>query len=137
MGELVPPPTKWTISRRSPSFKVICGQRSRGAISRLSSTATRSDFMPRDSISVASVNPGATSGKGRMSPLMQRFIDARFRCVRETSRWLGVVSPVLCLHIRPQDSVDARLITRTTLLEPAHHVVIDPDRETVLGFGHD
>jgi len=67
-----PPPTKWTISRRSPSLRAVCGQRSRGTMSRLSSTATRSDFILRDVINDVSVNPvgDVGSGKERSSPLM-------------------------------------------------------------------
>ena len=71
-----PPPTKWTISSRSPSFSVVSDQEARGAISRLSSTATRSDFMPRDSTSAASVSGDL---KSFCSPLIWRVIGNSLR----------------------------------------------------------
>src|SRR5437868_9946005 len=65
-----PPPTKWTISRRSPSARSVACQRSRATMSRLSSTATRSDFIPSWSTSAARVSPSAANS--RASPLMNK-----------------------------------------------------------------
>ncbi len=65
-----PPPTKCTISSRSPSCKGVCGHCSRGTISRLSSIATRSGFMPRPSTSA----PSVSAEWDWVSPLIVRFI---------------------------------------------------------------
>src|SRR5579871_556219 len=67
-----PPPTKWTISRRSPSDRLVLDQRSRGTMSRLRSMATRSAFMPSCSTREASV---VTSVNSRSAPLMMSFIE--------------------------------------------------------------
>jgi hypothetical protein len=70
-GQQVPPPTKCTISRRSPSESWVSGQRSRGTISRFHSTATRSDFIPICAMSAARVS-GLSKVRG--SPLISIFI---------------------------------------------------------------
>src|SRR6266446_6732417 len=67
-----PPPTKWTISRRSPSCNGVCGHWSRGTISRFSSIATRSGFMPRVSTSAPRVSADEAWG----SPLIVSFIES-------------------------------------------------------------
>src|ERR1700674_2759535 len=67
-----PPPTKWTISRRSPSCNGVCGHWSRGTISRLSSIATRFGFMPSPATSAPRVSADETWG----SPLIVRFIES-------------------------------------------------------------
>src|SRR5437879_5466471 len=71
-GAVDPPPTKWTISRRSPSCNGVCGHWSRGTISRFSSMATRSGFMPRVSTSAARVSADEDWG----SPLIVSFIES-------------------------------------------------------------
>ena len=120
-----PPPTKWTISRRSPSFSSICGQRSRGAMSRLSSTATRSDFMPMSSIKADSMNgpAGAGSAKARSSPLMRSFMG----CEISGSQRLG------CNHdlkSRPGLSVAGRtLLSLRVSLGLVHPQIVELSRE--------
>ena len=69
-----PPPTKWTISRRSPSCNGVCGHWSRGTISRFSSMATRSGFMPSPATSAPRVSADETWG----SPLIVSFIEFVF-----------------------------------------------------------
>lgn len=65
-----PPPTKWTISRRSPSCNGVCGHWSRGTMSRLSSIATRSGFMPKPSTSA----PSVSADEACASPFIVKFI---------------------------------------------------------------
>src|SRR5450759_1617895 len=67
-----PPPTKCTISRRSPSLSGVSDHWARETISRLSSTATRSPFIPSRSISCAN---DRESGKLFSSPLMNKRIE--------------------------------------------------------------
>ena len=62
-----PPPTKWTISKRSPSATRTSPRVERGTISRLRSTATRLGSRPSCSTISASVTPAITP---RASPLM-------------------------------------------------------------------
>lgn len=73
-GQPLPPPTKWTTSSRSPSLSVVSAQRSRGTMSRFSSTATRSCFMPSFSTRAERVKAGGTLTKSRSSPLICSFI---------------------------------------------------------------
>src|SRR5258706_3721008 len=91
-----PPPTKWTISRRSPSLSSVSGQRSRGTMSRLSSTATRSDFISNASTKPASVKSagGDGSAKTRSSPLMCTLMA----CVSSESILLGFAQGELAGH---------------------------------------
>jgi len=74
-GNSQPPPTKWTISRRSPSDRLVSDHCSRGTMLRFSSTATRSCFMPNCSTSPESVSGGS---KSRFSPLIWSFMGRGF-----------------------------------------------------------
>jgi hypothetical protein len=67
-----PPPTKCTISSWSWSFNFVCGQRSRGTISWLSSIATRSGFMASSSTSAVKSSAEVVRGW----PLMVRFMES-------------------------------------------------------------
>src|SRR5262249_42509846 len=67
----LPPPTKWTISNRSPSESGVFVQRSREIKSRFSSTATRSGLRP--SCPMRS-DKAARAPNSRSSPLMMSFI---------------------------------------------------------------
>src|ERR1022692_546718 len=71
-----PPPTKCTSSRRSSSLRVVSGHCERETISRLSSTATRSPFIPSCSISSAS---DRESAKLFSSPLMNKRIRDSYK----------------------------------------------------------
>ena len=42
----------------------------------------------------------------------------------------------LSFHVGAQDSVDAGLVSAAVFLQPLHNVVVNPDCEAVLGFGH-
>src|SRR5581483_1800614 len=70
-----PPPTKCTISSRSPSARLVLVHWSRGTRSRFSSTATRSDFIFR-----RASKPARLSGPSsvRSSPLITSFIITIF-----------------------------------------------------------
>jgi hypothetical protein len=73
---LDPPPTKCTISSRSPSARSVRAHWSRGTISRFNSTATRSVFIPSSSTSPCSVSGPSNV---RFSPLITMFIPADLR----------------------------------------------------------
>ena len=74
--EFVPPPTKCTISNRSPSCSGVSGHRARATISRLSSTATRSPCIPRCSMNCSSV---VSSAQSFGSPFTNKCIPAMYR----------------------------------------------------------
>jgi len=59
--QLAPPPTKWTISRRSPVVTTVVVQDDLGAIIPFLSTATRSGLMVRASRTLSSVALGEIS----------------------------------------------------------------------------
>src|ERR1700733_3802806 len=82
-----PPPTKWTISRRSPSARPALVHSVRGTILPLCSMATRSPLRSSSAIKSWRLAPGASCGNSRDWPLRTKCIEAEYHRPFLTGCW--------------------------------------------------
>ena len=83
-----------------------------------------------------------SSGQGRVNPSVGHLRVASMSSWSRSwrggpkERGRGGLSSRLRFHVRPQNGIDAGLVAGAVLSQPRDHIVVHPDRESVLGFGH-
>ena len=123
----LPPPTKWTISRWSPSCNWVLSHCARGTISRFSSTATRSPFIPSCSMNWDSED-GAAQYLG--SPFTKSCMKEMYRKAQSDCRSsIEVNRPRFRPYIKSRPEGRPSLLKSTCLVRAACAAACPPGRE--------